>query len=47
MEKAWFHEKAWSFEVLEDNGKQNPSESYTNKYEKHVTCSYGYKLVCI
>ena len=30
----------------EDNGKQNPNESYTNKYQKHVACSYGYKLVC-
>ena len=31
--------------VFEDNGKQNPNESYTNKYQKHVACSYGYKLV--
>ena len=28
----------------EDNGKQNPNESYTNKYQKHVVCSYGYKV---
>ena len=33
--------------VSEDNGKQNPNESYTNKYQKHVACSYGYKLVCV
>ena len=33
--------------VHEDNGKQNPNESYTNKYQKHVACSYGYKLVCV
>ena len=33
--------------VPEDNGKQNPEESYTNKYKKHVACSYGYKLVCV
>ena len=33
--------------VPEDNGKQNPNESYTNKYQKHVACSYGYKLVWI
>ena len=32
--------------VLVDNGKQNPNESYTNKYQKHVACSYVYKLVC-
>ena len=31
----------------EDNGTLNPNESYTNKYQKHVACSYGYKLVCV
>ena len=31
----------------EGNGKQNPNESYTNKYQKHVACSYGYKLVYV
>ena len=31
----------------EDNGKQNPDESHTNKYQKHNTCSYGFKLVCV
>ena len=29
----------------ESNGKQNPDESYANKCQKHVACSYGYKLV--
>ena len=33
--------------VPEDNGKQNPNESCTNKYQKHVACSYGYKLICV
>ena len=33
--------------VPEDNGKLNPNESYTNKYQKHVSRSYGYKLVCV
>ena len=33
--------------VPEENGKQNPNESYTSKYQKHVACSYGYKLVCV
>ena len=33
--------------VSEDNGKQNAKESYTNKYQKHIDCSYGYKLVCV
>ena len=33
--------------MSEDNGKQNPNESYTYKYQKHVSCSYGYKLVCV
>ena len=31
----------------EDNGKQNPNESNTSKYQKHVACSYGNKLVCV
>ena len=30
-----------------DNGKKNPNESYTEKYQKHVAFSYGYKLVCV
>ena len=30
--------------VLEDNGKQNPEDSYTNKYQKNIACSYGYNL---
>ena len=33
--------------VPEDNENQNPDESYTNKYQKHDACSYGYKLVCV
>ena len=33
--------------VPENNGMQNPEESYTNKYQKHIACSYGYKLVCV
>ena len=32
--------------VSEENGKQNPNEFNTNKYQKHITRSYGYKLVC-
>ena len=32
--------------VPENNGKQNPEEPYTNKYRKHIACSYGYQLVC-
>ena len=31
----------------EDIGKQSSDESYTNKYQDHVACSYGYKLVCV
>ena len=33
--------------VPENNGKQNAEESYTNKYQKHIACSYGYKFVCV
>ena len=29
--------------VPEDNDKQNPEESYTNKYKKDIACSYGYE----
>ena len=31
----------------EDNGKQNPKDSDTNKYQKNIACSYGFKSVCI
>ena len=30
--------------MSEDNGKQNPDESYTKIYQ---IISYGYKLVCV
>ena len=33
--------------VSEDNEKQNPEESYTENHQKHITSSYGYKLVCV
>ena len=33
--------------VPEEKGKQNLGESYTTKYLKHITCSYGYKLVYV
>ena len=33
--------------VPRNNGKQIPEEIYANKYQKHITCSYGYKLVCV
>ena len=33
--------------VPENNGEQNPEECYTNKYQKHIACSYGYKLVFV
>ena len=33
--------------VSEDNRKQNPKESYTNKQQKHIGCSCGYKLICV
>ena len=33
--------------MSESNEKQNPEECYMNKYQKHIACSYGYKLVCV
>ena len=41
------YEDSESILLPEDNGKQNPSEFYTNKYQKHIAFSYGYKLVCV
>ena len=29
--------------VPEDNEKQTPEDSYRNKYQKHIACSYGYE----
>ena len=29
-----------------DNGKQNPNESYTNKYQEHIACSFVCNLIC-
>ena len=31
--------------VPENNEKQNPDESYTNKYQKHIAYCYGYKCI--
>ena len=33
--------------VPEYNGKQDPDESYTTKYQNHVGCSFGYILVSV
>ena len=33
--------------VPENNGKQNPNGSCTNKYQKHIAWSHGYKLICV
>ena len=33
--------------LQKDNGKQYLDESYTNKHQKHVGCTYGYKLLCV
>ena len=38
------------FEIIlvpEDNGKQNNEVTYTNFHQKHVVCSYCYKLACV
>ena len=32
--------------IQEKNWKKNPEEYYTNKYQKHIACKYGYQLVC-
>ena len=33
--------------VREEIGMQNPNEFNTKQYQKHVPCSYAYKLVCL
>ena len=33
--------------VPEDNRNRNSIEFHTNKYQKHVACSYGYQFVCV
>ena len=33
--------------VPKDNGKQKPEESNMNKCQKHIACSFGYKLLCV
>ena len=34
--------------VPENNGKEHPEASYTNKKQKHhIACSYRFKLVCV
>ena len=31
----------------QDNGRQNPGESYANRLQNHLACSYSFKLVCV
>ena len=33
--------------VPEEYRNQNPNKSYTNKYQKDLACSHGYKLACV
>ena len=33
--------------VPQNNGKENPEGFKKNKYQKHIFCSYGYKLICV
>ena len=30
-----------------DNGNQNPEKFYSSRYQRHIACSYGYKLVYV
>ena len=45
--KSWFMSYADFESILlpEVKWKQNLDESYTNKYQKHLPCSYGCELV--
>ena len=33
--------------VPEDNGKQNPDESFANEFQKYVAYGYGCKSICV
>ena len=37
----------WRHFFLGDNGNQNVHKINTKKYQKHVACSYTYKLECV
>ena len=37
----------WNYICARRKWKENPVESYTKKYQKHIACSYGCKLVCL
>ena len=37
----------WEYCNTKNYGKQNSEDSYTNKYQKHIALSYGYKWVCV
>ena len=39
------HEDFESILMPENNGNQNLEDSHTNNYQKHIACSYRYKLV--
>ena len=30
-----------------DNGNQNPEKFYSSRYQRHIACSYDYKLVSV
>ena len=47
--KTAIHELYWfeSNVIPEINEKQNPNESYTNKYQNYISCNFDYKLVCV
>ena len=32
--------------VPSNNRQQTPDESYSNKYQNYIGCSFSYKLVC-
>ena len=27
--------------------RKNPKKSYSTKHQKHIACSYSYKLICV
>ena len=47
--KSWFIIYAHFESTLlpQDNGRQNPGESYANRFQNHLACSYSFRLVCV
>ena len=44
--RKWYRDENDVWHPIPAPRKKNGDKSYTDKYQKHTACSYGYKLVC-